>query len=120
MSYRNGIFSKKETERRALRDRMRDAFFAEIGLPRLTDPMRLDADPAQQHNKIIELLNIARSKHTDEISALDMMEVSLLQLAFGLLVQPIKRPNQISLHSVSAEAMQHANFNMTWAGWFDG
>lgn len=119
MSYQNGLFVQKEAARRDLRDRMRDAFFAEIGLPRLTDPMRIDADPADQHAKVLELMGIARGKHDGDLSGLDMLETSVRQLAVGLPSLPIGMPNQLSLDSVSAEGMQRSNFNMTWAGWFD-
>ena len=77
MSYLNGIFLEKENARRALRDGMRDAFFAEIGLPRLTDPMRIDATSEVQHAKVLELIGIARTLHGDEVSGLDMLESTL-------------------------------------------
>ncbi|WP_062560833.1 hypothetical protein [Paracoccus aminovorans] len=120
MSYLNGIFLEKENARRALRDGMRDAFFAEIGLPRLTDPMRIDATSEVQHAKVLELIGIARTLHGDEVSGLDMLESTLRQLAVGLPDLPIGCPNQLSLDMVSAEGMQRSNFDMTWAGWFDG
>ncbi len=119
MSYRAGIFVRKEAARRALRDKMRDAFFAEIGLPRLKDPMRIAADPAEQHARVLDLIRIAREKHDDDLSGLDLLEASVRHLAVGLPLLPIGKPNQLSLDEVSAEGMQKSNFDMSWADWFD-
>ena len=119
MSYRGGIFIVKEVALRALRDKMRDAFFAEIGLPRLTDPFLIQADPAIQHAKVLELMKIARGKHEGDVSALDLLESSVRQMAVGMPALPIGRPNQLSLDKASAESMQRVNFDMSWAGWFD-
>lgn len=119
MSYRSGIFVEKEAERRALRDKMRDAFFAEIGIERLTDPLRLDADPTVQHKKVLELIGIARGTHDENLSGLDALELCLSSLDVGLPALPIGRPNQLTLARVMAEGMQASNFNMSWAGWFD-
>lgn len=119
MSYRTGIFTQREAERRALRDKTRDAFFAEFGLERLTDPFALDAKPDQQASKVKELIAIAKSKHGPESSGLDMLEGELKLLAFGLLALPILRPNQVSLPGVMPEGMQRGHFDMTWASWFD-
>lgn len=119
MSYRTGIFTQREAERRALRDKTRNAFFAEFGLERLTDPFALDSRPDQQARKVDELIAIAKSKHGPESSGLELLEGQLKLLAFGLPVLSILRPNQVSLYGVMPEGMQKGHFDMTWAGWFD-
>ncbi|SIS90650.1 hypothetical protein [Paracoccus saliphilus] len=120
MSYLKGVFVQKEAERRALRDKMRDAFFADYSAKRLKDPMRIDADPATQHAKVLELIGIARGIHDENISGLDALEGTLTSLAVGMPTIRIGLPNQLTLEQVMQEGMERSHFNMIWAGWFDG
>ncbi|TKW64026.1 MAG: hypothetical protein DI616_18895 [Paracoccus denitrificans] len=120
MSYLKGVFVQKEAERRALRDQMRDAFFADYPSPRLKDPMRIDADPTAQHEKVLELIGIARAIHQGDMHGLDALEAMLTEFAVGMPALRIGRPNQLSLAKVMQEGMEKQHFNMIWAGWFDG
>lgn len=120
MSYLKGVFAQKEAERRALRDKMRDAFFADYSAPRLKDPMRIDADPATQHKKVLELIGVARDTHQGDMQALDVLETTLTEFAVGMPALRIGLPNQLSLAKVMQEGMEKQHFNMIWAGWFDG
>lgn len=119
MSYSKGLFLQKEPDRRALRDKTRDAFFADYGAARLKDPMRVDADPFVQQSKVMELIAIANRTHAGDRSGLAMLERELLSSAFGIPVLPVGLPNQLTLAQISPEGMQRSNFDMRWAGWFD-
>lgn len=119
MSYLNGNFIQKENERRELRNKKRDEFFAAFGVERLTDPLRIDADPATQQAKVMELIEKAITLHDENTSGLHALRTSLQSLSFGLPVLSIGIHNQLSLHDVTPEALQKINFNMNWAEWFD-
>lgn len=119
MSYREGIFIDRETERRALRDSTRDAFFAEIGIPRLKDPLSIDVDPAVQKAKVLELCGIARETHAGDLSGLDMLEAALGQLDFSIPLVGLKGLGALTLADVSLQTLQKSHFDMSWLGWFD-
>jgi len=120
MSYQNGIFPKREAERRALRNEKRDAFFADYAAPRLTDPFALDVDPVAQQARIISLIEKSFSLHDENTSGIAMMQAEVASLAFGLPTLRIGLPNQMKLHDIMPEGMEKSNFNMSWASWFDG
>lgn len=119
MSYLNGIFIQRENERRALRDKTRDAFFADYAAERLTDPFALEVDPKEQHAKMQSLIEIALGSHMGDMSGLDMLKTEVGMLNLGLPTLPIGRPHQINLQQVMPEGMLASNFSMGWAGWFD-
>lgn len=120
MSYLQGIFVKREADRRALRDKKRDAFFADYSAPRLTDPFALDVDPVAQQADVMSLIKKSFALHDENTSGLAMMQLEMTQLAFGLPTLPIGMPNQLKLHDIMPEGMEKSNFSMGWAGWFDG
>lgn len=119
MSYLNGIFAQREDERRILRNKKRDAFFADYAAPRLTDPFALKVDPAAQQARVLSLIEENFSLHDENTSGLAMMQAEMMTLAFGLPAMPIGMPNQISLQNVMPEGMQKDFFKMDWASWFD-
>lgn len=119
MSFVNGIFLQREKERQALRDKKRDAFFADYAAPRLTDPFALEVDPAAQSGKVQALFDKNLGLHDENTSALMMLKAEVAGLAFGLPTLPISNPHQIKLHDIMPEGMLASNFSMGWAGWFD-
>ncbi|RVV96497.1 hypothetical protein EKE94_18415 [Mesobaculum littorinae] len=118
MSYQTGIFARKEADRQKLRDTMRDQFFAEIGIPRLTDPLRIDIDPVNQHAAVLRLVEIAQTTHKGDMGALNAMKTELFSSAFGIPTLPIGVPNQLSLADIMPEQMEKSHHAMDWAGWF--
>ncbi|MEL6586787.1 MAG: hypothetical protein AAFY65_15460 [Pseudomonadota bacterium] len=119
MSYVNGIFVKREAERQALRDKKRDAFFADYDAPRLKDPFLIEVDPAAQQQTVFDLLEENLSLHGADTTGLTMMRAELASLAFGLPTVPVGLPHQLTLADAMPEGMLKSNFAMGWAGWFD-
>ncbi len=119
MSYVAGLFSQKEDERRVLRNKKRDQFFAELGIERLVDPNLLETEGKEQHKTVLELIQIAKSIHNKETSGLEDLQSSLAALMLGIPVfSPPKIP-QITLDSVTPESMQKSHFDLVWMDWLD-
>lgn len=119
MSFVNGIFIEREKERQTLRDKKRDAFFADYAAPRLKDPFALAVDPMAQQTRVYDLIKENLGLHDENVSGLLMMQAELTNLAFGIPTLTIGKFNQISLQEVMPEGMLASNFSMSWAGWFD-
>lgn len=119
MSYVAGLFAKKEDERRVLRNKMRDQFFAELGIERLVDPNLLEVDGKEQYKTVLELIEIAKSIHDKETSGLEALQSSLTALMFGIPVFSPPRIPQITLDSITPENMQKTHFDLGWMDWLD-
>lgn len=119
MSYQTGKFKDKEPERRKIRDQKRDEFFAEFGVERLSDPFAINADPSVQHNKTLELIELAMTKQEGENSSLEQLKALLLTTGFGIPLKPPLISNLLKQSNADFEALQGKHFDMSWAGWFD-
>ncbi len=122
MSYSKGLFVQKEAERRALRDQMRDAFFAEIGLPRLKDTTKLVSDPATQQAKVLELCALAQTTHKGDMSGLGMLTAAMKEFDFSVPLSVLKcgiGTSPISMTEMLPEALKARHFDTSWSEWFD-
>ena len=82
--YDDGEFIENEPERRGLRDKYRDKFFEELGIPRLKDPFAHDPDPVEQHALVKSLIDKALSIHGDDKAGLEMAKVLVSSSALGV------------------------------------
>ncbi|MDO5643649.1 MAG: hypothetical protein Q4G26_14850 [Paracoccus sp. (in: a-proteobacteria)] len=83
MSFKPGQFARQEPSRRAIRDQLRARFFDELGVTPAVDVLLQDVDIEAQANLVAELLDIARTRHQGETSALDQLNAEIGSLQFG-------------------------------------
>lgn len=82
----NKEVKKTLPDRRALRDKKRKEFFADHGLTRCTDPFSIAMPQDQALANVNKCLELARSIHEGETSAIDatLDEIGLLMSGFGV------------------------------------
>ncbi len=114
MSFRKGTFGQQEPERKALREKMRKAFFADLGVTPTENVLGNEVDLKIMAQKRADAMATARAVHEDDTGALDMMEAAIGQLGFGLVPPPPGRRSTPNLKALSVMNMR--NFFYTYRG----
>ncbi len=115
--YEDGAFIEHEPERRPVRDKYRDAFFASLGVERMKDPFSWEPDPAAQLGVVNGLIEKTLTLHKDDPSALRMIAAQLAVSMLGVPVQGlgISSLGRPSLDTVSVMKMAETHFHR-WMG----
>ena len=95
MSYLDGDFIRFEPQRKAIRDRYRKQFFADLGLDPLKDPFTLDPDPAAQLGAVAGLIEKAIGLNDSDASAIEALQAGVAASALGVPsvgASPVGRP----------------------------
>ncbi len=114
MSFRKGTFAEQEPERKALREKMRKAFFADLGMKPTNNVLVNEVDQKVMVQKRADMLATARAVHEDDTAALDLMEAAIGQLGFGLVPPPPGRRSTPNLKALGVMNMR--NFFYTYRG----
>lgn len=114
-NFKRGAFAKQEPERKALREKMRKAFFSDLGLTPATDVQSNDVDLKVMAGKRAAMLSKARGLHEDDTTGLDLMEAELAKLGLGMVPMPGGKKTAPNLKALTVLNLSR-NFFYTYRG----
>lgn len=119
MTYKSGNFVQRDPERRKLRDQKRNAFFSELELDRVNEPLNVSIPHGQRLDDVVRLMAQTIELHEGDKSGLQLAARAISEL--GLCGTDFSPPvtRSMNITSYIPEALRHLHFDTRLLEWLD-